>query len=213
MPSLLICARWRFLWVGAPRRVAARTFEREPAARACTNCRTSFSCQRAFARGSDAQEVATVFGTCFDRQNPKLYNCIAVRQTKQRGEPRLLIRARWRVGIRTPRRITYLFAMATREGVAVSMHRNASDNISDPKWFPKLLPKVVPKTVTQSGALDAKMVPKAATKSGSQNCDTKRRTRQMLFESNLCSPRVPKHVPKMGTVFGAQNKNSLHANA
>ena len=169
MPSLLICARWRFLWVGAPRRVAARTFEREPAARACTNCRTSFSCQRAFARGSGAQEVATVFGTCFDRQNPKLYNCIAVRQTKQRGEPRLLIRARWRVGIRTPRRITYLFAMATREGVAVSMHRNASDDISD-----------------------AKMVPKTATKSGSQNCDTKRRPRRQNGSQSCYQKWFPK---------------------
>ena len=35
----------------------------------------------------------------------------------------------------------------------------------------------------------------------------------MLFKNKVCVRRAPAHVPKMGTIFGAQNRNSLQPDA
>jgi hypothetical protein len=56
-------------------------------------------------------------------------------------------------------------------------------------------------------------VPKTGTKSGTQNWNHNSYPRPLLFENKLCVRKVPKQVPKMGTIFGSQSKNPLQPNA
>ena len=71
----------------------------------------------------------------------------------------------------------------------------------------------VPKVTKSCKKTQTHLAPKKVTKSDTHNWNQNSYPRPLLFENKLCARRVPKHVPKMGTIFGTQNRNSLQPNA
>ena len=71
----------------------------------------------------------------------------------------------------------------------------------------------VPKVTKSCKKTQTHLAPKKVTKSDTHNWNQNSYPRPLSFENKLCARRVPKHVPKMGTIFGTQNRNSLQPNA